>query len=91
MSLKSLSIFGLDLFKCQNGWHVQHPAHKSPPLTPGSLTHFLCITESPGDLEISDKAEELEIGKLTKVGFSMINITFTYIIFGSKPWREIPS
>lgn len=44
----------------------------------------------PADLRISDKAEELEIGKLTKVGFLMLNIASTYIILGSKTSREIP-
>lgn len=37
-----------------------------------ALTHkmFLyCAAEVPAELKISDEAEELEIGKLTKVGF----------------------
>lgn len=33
------------------------------------LMNYLCIVEMPTDLTISDKAEELEIDKLTKVGF----------------------
>lgn len=44
----------------------------------------------PAGLEISDKAAELEIGKLTKVWFLIINIAYTYIILSSKASREIP-
>lgn len=46
----------------------------------------------PTDLQISDKAEDLEIGKLTKVGFFiMLKIASTYIILDSKTSRGNPS
>lgn len=49
----------------------------------------LCIPEAPSAVEITGKAEELEIGKLTKVGFLMMYIAYTYIILSSKLSREI--
>lgn len=51
-----------------------------------TLFFWFCVSEMPASLEISDKADELEIGRLTEVGFLMINIAYTY----SKPSREIP-
>lgn len=44
----------------------------------------------PTGLEISDRVEELEIGKLTKVGCLMINIAYIYIILSSKSSWENP-
>lgn len=56
-------------------------------LTPCSETHFffLCIAESPAGLEMLDKAEELEIGKLTKVEFLMLNVAHNYVLIKGNP------
>jgi len=44
----------------------------------------------PAGLEISDKAEELEIGKLTKVKFLMLNVAHANIVLSGNSSREIP-
>lgn len=43
-------------------------AHEKWITTPPLLTFVSSSAETPTELKISDKAEELEIGKLTKVG-----------------------
>lgn len=43
-------------------------AHEKGITTPALLTFFSSSAETPTELKISDKAKELEIGKLTKVG-----------------------
>lgn len=53
-------------------------------------TSVSLTTESPVSLEISEKAEALEIGRLTKVEFFNDKHFNACIISSSESWGEIP-